>query len=81
MILIVVTPIMAMLFLDYNCASGNISLRQMKMINTKRNVRHGGHDYILIDMNCVQVAPSKAPMFHTYTPATIYNQREFIEYL
>ena len=40
-----------------------------------------GHDYILIDMNCVQVAPSEAPMFHTYTPPTIYNQREYIEFL
>ena len=81
MILIVVTPIMAMLFLDYNCASGNISLRQMKMINTNVMYVMARHDYILIDMNCVQVAPSKAPMFYTYTPATIYNQREFIEFL
>ena len=40
-----------------------------------------GHDYILIDMNCVQVAPCKARIFHTYIPATIYNQREFIEFL
>ena len=81
MILIVVTPIMAMLFLDYNCASGNTSLRQMKMINTNVMYVMARHDYILIDMNCVQVAPSKAPMFYTYTTATIYNQREFIEFL